>query len=153
MICQASEVLGADERTKPVVFLQLTWSNGDHLVSREGLKTLSDLKGKTVALQKGGPHVGMLHDCLTTAGLTWNDIKPLWLDDATGDKGPPEKFRGDEKVDACFAITPDMESLTGGLTKTGTGAGGSVKGAHVLVSTVDMSSSIADVYACRSDFF
>src|SRR5437870_3699795 len=50
---QKCDVLGKDPRTRPVVILQLTWSQGDHLVSREGLKTLSDLKGKTVALQKG----------------------------------------------------------------------------------------------------
>jgi ABC-type nitrate/sulfonate/bicarbonate transport system substrate-binding protein len=153
MLGQASESLCADERTKPVVFLQLTWSAGDHLVSRAGMKTLADLRGKRVALQKGGPHVGMLNDILRTARLTWADIGVEWTEDVTGDKGPAEKFRKDSSIDACFAITPDMEDLTGGLDKTGDGKGKTVQGAHVLVSTAHMSRSIADVYACRKDFY
>ena len=36
MLALASGKLGADPRTKPVVFLQLTWSAGDHLVTRGG---------------------------------------------------------------------------------------------------------------------
>jgi ABC-type nitrate/sulfonate/bicarbonate transport system substrate-binding protein len=153
MLGQASEKLAADGRTLPVVFLQLTWSAGDHLVSRAGLKTLADLKGKKIALQKGGPHVGMLNDILRTARLEWSDITPVWTDDVTGDKGPAEQLRKDQSVQACFAITPDMESLTGGLDKTGSGDKKTVKDAHVLVSTAYMSRSIADVYACRKDFF
>jgi outer membrane protein OmpA-like peptidoglycan-associated protein len=43
--------------------------------------------------------------------------------------------------------------LTGGLDKTGTGAEGTVKGAVVLVSTATMKRSIADVYACRKDYY
>jgi len=46
-----------------------------------------------------------------------------------------------------------MQALTGGLEKTGTGAEKTVKGAHVLVSTVDMKRSIADLYAVRKDFY
>jgi ABC-type nitrate/sulfonate/bicarbonate transport system substrate-binding protein len=153
MLGQASEVLGADPKTKPIVFLQLTWSNGDHMVARAGLKTLNDLKGKKVALQKNGPHAGMLNDILNTAKLTWKDINVVWTNDVTGKDGPAELFKKDSSIDACFAITPDMQGLTGGLKKVGTGAEGTVKDAHVLVSTVDMGRSIADVYAVRKDYF
>jgi outer membrane protein OmpA-like peptidoglycan-associated protein len=153
MLAQKCDVLGKDPKTKPVVFLQLTWSAGDHLVSREPLKTLADLKGKKIALQKGGPHVGMLDDVLWTARIPWKDVTVVWTDDVTGEKGPAALFRKDNSVDACFAITPDMMGLTGGLDKTGDGAKDSVKGAHVLVSTADMKRSIADVYACRKDFY
>jgi hypothetical protein len=153
MLGQASEKICADERTRPVVFLQLTWSAGDHLVARAGNKTLADLKGKKIALQTRGPHVGMLNDILRTARLQWTDITPVWTDDVTGDKGPATLFRKDATVDACFAITPDMEDLTGGIEKTGDGKDKTVNGAHVLVSTAHMSRSIADVYACRKDFY
>jgi hypothetical protein len=153
MLGLASEVIGKDPRTRPVVFLQLTWSAGDHLVARDKLKTLADLKGKKIALQKGGPHVGMLDDVLRTAKLTWKDVNVIWTDDVTGDKGPAKKFRDDPGVDGCFAITPDMMDLTGGLRSVGKGDKGSIKGAHVLVSTADMKRSIADVYACRKDFY
>jgi ABC-type nitrate/sulfonate/bicarbonate transport system substrate-binding protein/outer membrane protein OmpA-like peptidoglycan-associated protein len=153
MLGQASEVLNTNDKTKPVLFLQMTWSAGDHMVAREGLKTLNDLKGKKVALQEDGPHVGMLDDVLRTAGLKWKDVTVVWTKEVTGKDSPPEKFRADNSIDACFVVTPDMQGLTGGLTRKGTGAEQTVKGAHVLISTVNMKRSIADVYAVRKDFF
>jgi ABC-type nitrate/sulfonate/bicarbonate transport system substrate-binding protein/outer membrane protein OmpA-like peptidoglycan-associated protein len=154
MIGLASEVLGSDPRTKGVVILQLTWSAGDHLIARQEIKTVTDLKGKTVALQEGGPHVGMLDDVLKSAKLTWNDVKVVWAKDLTGTPtAPPELLRKRSDIDACFAITPDMIGLCGGLRNVGTGAEGTVKGARVLVSTAEMSRSIADVYVCRKDFY
>ncbi|MCI0540516.1 MAG: ABC transporter substrate-binding protein [Verrucomicrobiales bacterium] len=154
MIGLGSEVIGADPRTKGVVILQMTWSAGDHMVARPHVRTAADLKGKTVALQQGGPHVGMLDDILKTAQLTWDDIKVVWAKDLTGaGDSPPELFRKRNDLDACFAITPDMAGLTGGLRNTGSGAEGTVKGARVLISTAELSRSIADVYVCRKDFY
>ena len=150
----ASEVLGADPRTKGVVVLQMTWSAGDHMVARGSIRTVADLKGKTIALQQGGPHVGMLDDILKTARLSWDDIKIVWAKDLTASAdSPPELFRKRSDIDACFAITPDMMGLCGGLQNTGSGAEGTVKGARVLVSTAELSRSIADVYVCRKDFY
>ncbi len=154
MIGLASEVIGADPRTKGVVILQMTWSAGDHLIARANLKTVTDLKGKTIALQQGGPHVGMLDDVLKSAQLTWNDIQVVWTKDLTASPdSPAELFRKRNDIDACFAITPDMVGLCGGLHDTGSGAEGTVKGARVLVSTAELSRSIADVYVCRKDFY
>jgi ABC-type nitrate/sulfonate/bicarbonate transport system substrate-binding protein/outer membrane protein OmpA-like peptidoglycan-associated protein len=154
MIGLASEVIGADPRTKGVVILQMTWSAGDHMIARANLKTVNDLKGKTIALQQGGPHVGMLDDVLKSARLTWNDIKVVWAKDLTASAdSPAELFRKRPDIDACFAITPDMVGLCGGLHNAGTGAEGTVKGARVLVSTAELSRSIADVYVCRKDFY
>jgi ABC-type nitrate/sulfonate/bicarbonate transport system substrate-binding protein len=153
MIGLASEVTGSDPRTKPVVFLQMTWSAGDHLVAREGIKSLDDLKGKKIAIQKGGPHVGMVDEILRRVKLTWDDITVVWADDLTGAKGPAELFRKDPSIDACTVISPDMIGLTGGPDSKGSGAEGTVKGAHVAISTATMSRSIADVYACRKDFY
>jgi ABC-type nitrate/sulfonate/bicarbonate transport system substrate-binding protein len=163
MLGQASEVLGKDPRTKPVVFLQLTWSAGDHLVGRANTKDAKgnlDLKGKKVALQWGGPHVGFFDDILKLASLKWSDVKVVWTDDVTGDKGPAALFRKDPSIDACFAITPDMVDLTGGgfepnstRSKIGDGSEKSVKGARVIATTLELSNSIADVYAVRKDFY
>ena len=154
MIGLASEVIGADPRTKGVVILQMTWSAGDHMIARANVKTVTDLKGKTIALQQGGPHVGMLDDVLKSARLTWNEIKVIWTKDLTASQdSPAEQFRKRNDIDACFAITPDMVGLCGGLHNTGSGAEGSVKGARVLVSTAELSRSIADVYVCRKDFY
>jgi ABC-type nitrate/sulfonate/bicarbonate transport system substrate-binding protein len=158
MLGQASEVLGSDPKTKPVVILQLTWSAGDHVVARENLKTLNDLKKTTsgkvkIACQQGGPHVGLLDDMLRASQIDWSDVEIVWAPDLTGDNGPAALFRKDPSIGACCVISPDMIGLTGGLDSKGSGAEGTVKGAHVLVSTAQMSRSIADVYAVRSDWF
>ncbi len=154
MMGLASEVIGADPRTKGVVILQMTWSAGDHLVGRAEIKSAADLKGKTIALQQSGPHVGMLDDVLKAARLSWDDIRVVWTKDLTGSAdSPPELLRKRNDIHACFAITPDMVGLCGGLDQTGTGAEGSVKGARVVVSTAQLSRSIADVYVCRKDFY
>ncbi|MEZ6087311.1 MAG: hypothetical protein R3C05_04640 [Pirellulaceae bacterium] len=157
MLGQASEVIASDPRTKPVVVLQLSWSAGDHIVSRGKFKTLNDLKqdGKKakIACQQGGPHVGLLYDALDAARLTREDVEIVFVTDLTGPDGPADAFRNDPSIDACCVITPDMIGLTGGLESSGTGAEGSVEGARVLVSTQNMSRSIADVYAVRSDWY
>lgn len=154
MIGMASEVIAKSPETKGVVIMQLTWSAGDHMVARSDVKTIADLKGKTIVLQRNGPHVGMLDDILKTAGLTWDEIKVTWADDLTASaKSPAEMLRADGGIAACFVITPDMIGLTGGLQNVGSGAEGTVKGARVLVSTAELSRSIADVYVCRKDFY
>ncbi len=153
MLGQASEVLGADPRTKPVVILQLSWSAGDHVVAREGIKTLNDLKGKKIACQQGGPHVGLLYDSLAAAQLTNSDVTIVWTKDLTGPNGAAELFRQDATIDACCVITPDLFGLTSGFDQVGSGAEGTVKGAHLINSTQQMSRSIADVYAVRRDWY
>jgi hypothetical protein len=151
MLGQKSEIINGHDPA--VVFLQLTWSSGDHMVARQHLKTLADLAGKKVGLQRSGPHVGMLRDILWTAGLKFDQVHVIWTDALTGDKGPARLFREDSSIDACFVISPDMTALTGGLDARGNGTNGTVAGAHVLVSTSQMSRSIADVYACESGFY
>ena len=153
MLGQASEVLGGDPRTKPVVIMQLSWSAGDHIVGRSGIKSLNDLKGKKIACQQGGPHVGLLYDSLTAAQLTKDDVQIVWTKDLTGPQGAAELFRKDATIDACCVITPDMLGLAGGFDQKGSGAEGTVEGAHVVNSTQQMSRSIADVYAVRKDWY
>jgi ABC-type nitrate/sulfonate/bicarbonate transport system substrate-binding protein len=153
MLGMASEVIGADPKTKPVVILQLSWSAGDHIVGRSTVKSLNDLKGKKIACQKGGPHVGLLFDSLAAAKLTNSDVTVVWVDDLTGAKGPAEAFRKDASIDACCVITPDMIGLTSGIDSKGSGAEGTIEGAHVVNSTQQMSRSIADVYAVRKDWY
>ncbi len=154
MMGMASEVIGSDPRTKGKVIMQMTWSAGDHMISKKTVKTIKDLKGKTIVLQKGGPHVGMLDDILKTAQIGWDDVTIIWAKDLTGTSDcPAEIFRTNAKVDCCFVITPDMIGLCGGIQNIGSGAEGTVKGSRVLVSTAELSKSIADVYVCRKDFY
>lgn len=154
MLGQASEVVGSDPRTKPVVLFQLTWSKGDHLVVKSGIKTVADLKGRTISLQEGGPHVKLLDDVLKLGNLTWNDVKVVYTKDLTGDgDSPMSLFKRRQDIDAAFVVTPDMIALTGGLQNVGSGAEGTVKGARVAASTSELSRSIADVYVCRKDWY
>jgi len=154
MMGQVSEIISSDAATEGTMVLQLTWSAGDHCVIRKGVRTIADLKGKKVVLQRGGPHVGMLDDILRTGNLNWNDIDVIWAKDLTASPdSPAEIFRNRKDISAAFVITPDMIGLTGGLEDSGTGAEGTVSAAHVLVSTANMSYSIADVYVVRSDFY
>ena len=153
MLGLASEVLGEDARTKPVIIMQLSWSAGDHVVARKAIRKLNDLKGKKIACQQGGPHVGLLYDSLGAAGLLKSDVTIVWTKDITGPDGPAEAFRKDSTIDACCVITPDMMGLSSGLAEEGTGAEGTVAGAHVINSTAQMSRSIADVYAVRRDWY
>ena len=138
--------------------MQLSWSAGDHIVSRDRFSSLNDLSPKNgkrarIACQKGGPHVGLLYDSLKVANIPHTDVEIVWVDDLTGPNGAAQKFRDDNSIDACCVITPDMFGLTGGVDSKGTGAEGTVAGAKVLNSTQDMSRSIADVYAVRSDWY
>ncbi len=153
MIGLAGEVVGADPKTKPVIIMQLSWSAGDHIVGRKAIRNLNDLKGKKIACQQGGPHVGLLYDSLGAANLKKSDVTIVWTKDITGPGGPAEAFRKDPTIDACCVITPDMMGLSTGLTEIGTGAEGTVAGAHVVNSTAQMSRSIADVYALRRDWY
>lgn len=153
MIGLAAERLAKDPGAQPMVFMQMTWSAGDHLVGRAEVKTIADLKGKTIAIQQNGPHIGMLDDVLSSAKLDWDDVKVKWADNITGPGSPAAMFQQDSAVDAAFAVTPDMLGITGGLELTGTGAEGTVKGARVVVSTAELSHSIADVYAVRKDWY
>ncbi|MBN1674729.1 MAG: hypothetical protein JXR37_27035 [Kiritimatiellae bacterium] len=154
MIGMASEVIGSAPATKGVVLFQMTWSAGDHAVARERVKTIKDLKGAKVCLQKGGPHEGLLDDLLHDAGLAWRDVSVVWAKDLTGSENcPAALFRKDNSIDVCFVISPDMLGLTSGLQSVGSGLEGTVKGARVLASTAERSRSIADVYVVRKDFF
>lgn len=157
MLGQASEVTGSDPRTKPHVLVQLTWSAGDHVVANENIKTLNDLVHKggkkvRIAVQQGGPHVGLLYKMLKAAQATRDDVEVVWTQDLSGPKGPAEAFRKGQ-ADAACVITPDMIGLTGGQDQTGSGAEGTVKGAHVVVSTQTMTRAIADVWAVREDWY
>lgn len=158
MLGLASETLSADPRTKPVVFLQLTYSLGDHIVSRGEIRTLNDLKPKNGKKRKGvaqaaGPHGTLIDDSLKIAQIPWEDIEIVWVTDLSGPNGPAEAFRKDPTIDFCCVITPDMLGLTGGLEAKGTGNEGTVLDAHVVNSTFNMNRSIADVYACRKDYY
>jgi hypothetical protein len=46
----------------------------------------------------------MLDDVLRTAGLSWNQLKVVWVDDITGPKGPARAFKHNSSIDAAFVV-------------------------------------------------
>jgi outer membrane protein OmpA-like peptidoglycan-associated protein len=138
---------------------QMTWSaGGDCLVTRGSIKTVSDLRGKTVALQRYGPHVAWFFKMLSDAGLSPSDVNIRWYRELSLPKyetrdivDPVEAFRANTGIDAVFCISPDAAALTSG--SVGTGSEGSVKGAKTLLSTKTADKVIADLYYVREDYY
>jgi len=144
-----------------VVVYQLTWSNGgDAMVVRKNVKKPRNLKNKSIALQLYGPHMDYAANILNSGKVELGSVDFKWLPELTlptfDTKGkvldPVSAFLADDNLDAAMCIIPDALNLTSG-GKEGTGASGSVKGAHILLSTKTANRIIADVYAVRSDYF
>ncbi len=159
MINAASEVFKR-EGVDLVVVYQHTWSNGgDTMVAKANIQKPADLRGKTIGLQLYGPHMDYVLNILKSAGVQPSEVKFKWLRELTLPTyttakavDPVTAFQKDPTLDAVMVIAPDAQLLTSG-GKIGTGADGSVKGAHVMLSTKTGTRIIADVYAVRSDYF
>lgn len=152
MINMAAEAAARDPRTKPVVIYQMTWSaGGDALVVGSSIRSVKDLRGKSIAVQAFGPHVDYLTKILADGGLTARDVTVKWVSDLTGTSNSPAAAMRAKEVDAAFVIIPDAMALTSNGT-VGTGAEESVKGARILLSTKTANRIIADVYAVRADY-
>ena len=154
MMNMAADITEKDGRTKLVIVYQHSWSaGGDALVVKEGINSIADLRGKTIAIQTGGPHVDYFLKLLTDAALTVNDVNIVWCEDLVGpdDDTPMAKLYG-SNVDAALVIIPDALALTSQGT-VGTGAEDSVRGAKIMLSTKTANRIISDVYAVRKDYY
>ncbi len=115
MCNQALDLINKDERTKPVVIYQLTWSRGgDTLVAKNNIMQVKDLKGKTVALQAYGPHVDFMTTLLQKSGMSMDDINIRWMPDLTLSPDSPPAVLNQADIDAAFMIISDAYSLTSG---------------------------------------
>jgi len=131
--------LSRDSRTAPRVFQQVDWSSGgDGIVVRNTIKSVADLKGKTIALAQNSPSEYYLTSLLLSAGLRPSDIKPKYT--ATAFEAAAA-FVADKSVDGCVSWAPDIYKIPE-----------RVAGTRILSSTSDANKLIADVYAFRADF-
>jgi ABC-type nitrate/sulfonate/bicarbonate transport system substrate-binding protein len=158
MVAQAADLTEADPRTKGVVVYQHSWSaGGDVMVARADVRQPKDLKGKVIVLQRFGPHVDYLLRILSDAGLKPSDVTIKYVKDITGkdDKETPAAaMLSDDNVAAVMVISTDAATLTsGGGNSVGTGAEGSRKGAHELLSSRTLNRFITDVIVVRQDFY
>lgn len=161
MLNMVADITEADARTEMVGVFQYGWSNGGAvLVARPDIRQPADLSGATIVTQAYGPHLGYLARVLADAragvkneGGAWAEPTVRYTEDLLGfDQGTPAStFLADEDVDAAFVSKPDADVLTAG--DVGTGAEGSVRGAHALLSTKSASRLISDALVVRRDYF
>lgn len=110
-------------------------SGGDGILAKPGIKTVADLKGKTVAFMQGSTSHFFLLAALEKAGLSEDDIKAV--DMTAGDAGAAFVAG---KVDAAVTWEP-------WLTKADREGAG-----KVLVSSKDFPGLIVDSLSFHADF-
>ncbi|MBA3686989.1 MAG: ABC transporter substrate-binding protein, partial [Planctomycetes bacterium] len=131
--------LARDSRTAPRIVQQLDWSNGgDGIVVRKAIRSVADLKGKTVVLAQNSPSEYYLTSLLLSSGLKPASIKTKYT--ATAFEAAAA-FVADQSIDACVSWAPDIYNIAD-----------RVPGVKILSTTADANKLIADVYAVRADF-
>jgi len=122
----------------PKLIFQADWSRGgDAIVVRTGIETVSDLKGKTIAVAQGTPSHSFLIDLLNTNSLTVNDIKINFTASAID---AANLFK-QQAVDAAVVWSPDDADC---VTK--------VSGSKILSSTKTATHIIADGFIAKEDY-
>ncbi len=138
LVLMAPELI-KDSRTAPRIAQQIDWSSGgDGIVVRSQVKSVSDLRGKAVALARNSPSEYYLTSLLLSAGMRPADIHKKYT--ATAFEAAAA-FVSDKKVDGCVSWAPDIYKIPE-----------RVAGTRILSSTSDANKLIADVYAVRADF-
>ncbi len=77
------EGLRKDSRVMPRVFQQIDWSNGgDGIVVRDTIKTMADLRGKTIVLAQNSPSHFFVLNALINAGVQPAEVDFRFTQDA-----------------------------------------------------------------------
>jgi ABC-type nitrate/sulfonate/bicarbonate transport system substrate-binding protein len=133
------ERLKRDPRTMPRVYQQVDWSNGgDGIVARESIKSVTDLRGKTVVLAQNSPSHYFLLNVLLNGGVQPSEVKMKFTKDAFQ---AAAAYNQNKDIAAVVSWAPDIYNLT----KPGMGN-------KMLVSTLTANKLIADVWFARADF-
>lgn len=132
------ESLQKDSRTMPRVYQQIDWSNGgDGIVVREGIKTMSELRGKTIVLAQNSPSHFFILNALINAGVQPAEVNFKFTGDAFQ---AAAAYNADKSIAGCVTWAPDIYNLE------------SVKGNRLIVTTATANKLIADVWYTRADF-
>lgn len=139
MIALFAPGLMADSRTAPRVFQQIDWSSGgDGIVVRDTIKTVDDLKNKTVVYAENSPSQYYFSTLLLSGGVQPNRVSHKHTKSAFEASAA---FVADQNIDACISWAPDIYNIVD-----------SVSGTRLLSTTAEASKVITDVYAVRADF-
>jgi len=132
------EGLRKDSRVMPRVYQQVDWSNGgDGIVVRDSIKTMADLRGKTVVLAQNSPSHYFVLNALINAGVQPAEVDFKFTQDAFQ---AAAAFNADRRLGGAVSWSPDIYNLE------------KVKGNRILVTTSTANKLIADVWFARADF-
>ncbi len=132
------EGLQKDSRTYPRIFQQIDWSNGgDGIVVRDSIKTVADLRGKSIVLAQNSPSHFFILNALLNAGVQPGDVKFKFTNDAFE---AAAAFNSEKSLSAVVSWAPDIYNLE------------KVKGNKLIVTTQTANKLIADVWFARADF-
>lgn len=122
----------------PKVIMQYDWSRGgDAIAVTKEIQSVQDLKGKRVAVAEATPSHYFALYLLSQANLKITDVNFVFTTSAI----EAAQFFKQGKVDAAVSWSPDVYD-----------AAKAREGGHILASTAEASSLIADVFIARGDF-
>jgi NitT/TauT family transport system substrate-binding protein len=132
------EALRKDSRVMPRVYQQVDWSNGgDGIVVRDAIKSVGDLRGKTIVLAQNSPSHYFVLNALINGGVQPSEVNFKFTQDAFQ---AAAAFNADKKLSGAVSWSPDIYNLA------------KVKGNRMLVTTGTANKLIADVWFARADF-
>jgi NitT/TauT family transport system substrate-binding protein len=139
MIALFAGELMKDSRTAPRVYQQIDWSNGgDGVIVRSKIKSVADLKGKTIVYAQNSPSQYFINNLLLNAGMKLTDVTHKFTSTAFE---AAAAFVSDKSIDACVSWAPDIYNIPE-----------KVAGTRILTTTSEANKLIADVWAVRADF-
>lgn len=132
------EALRKDSRVMPRIYQQVDWSNGgDGIVVRDSVKSIADLRGKTVVLAQNSPSHFFVLNALINGGVQPSEVNFKFTQDAFQ---AAAAFNADKKIAGAVSWSPDIYNLA------------KVKGNRMLVTTTTANKLIADIWFARADF-
>ncbi|MDP1860927.1 MAG: phosphate ABC transporter substrate-binding/OmpA family protein [Gemmatimonadaceae bacterium] len=131
------EQLKRDSRTMPRVYQQIDYSfGGDGIVCRDAIKTVSDIKGKTIVLAQNSPSHYFALNAMISGGLQPADVEWKYTADAFQ---AAAAFNADKKIACAVSWSPDIYNLA------------KAAGNKMLVNTQTANKLIADTWFMRAD--
>ncbi|HSL23191.1 MAG TPA: phosphate ABC transporter substrate-binding/OmpA family protein [Vicinamibacterales bacterium] len=132
------EGLRKDSRVMPRVYQQVDWSNGgDGIVVRDTIKTMADLRGKSIVLAQNSPSHYFALNALINAGVQPAEVQFKFTQDAFQ---AAAAYNADRNLAGAVSWAPDIYNLE------------KVKGNRLIVTTATANKLIADVWFARADF-
>lgn len=127
-----------DSRVMPRIYQQIDWSNGgDGIVVREGINSVSDLRGRSIVLAQNSPSHYFALNMLVFGGVQPADVNWIFTQDAFQ---AAAAFNARPDIAAAVTWAPDIYNLA------------EAAGNRMLVTTLTANKLIADVWFARADF-